>query len=68
MRIQGERAPNTVARIARDRRERQKQDGMATGECPQRLAEIRARVLSGAYDAPAILGSIATKIIERRDV
>ena len=34
----------------------------------QRLAEIRRRVISGAYDADAVVGEVARRIIERGDV
>lgn len=33
-----------------------------------RLAEVRKRVLSGAYDADAVVGEVARKIIDRGDV
>ncbi|MCC6928884.1 MAG: flagellar biosynthesis anti-sigma factor FlgM [Gemmatimonadaceae bacterium] len=34
----------------------------------QRLAEVRRRVLNGAYDADAVVGEVARRIIERGDV
>lgn len=33
-----------------------------------RLAEVRQRVLNGAYDADAVVGEVARKIIDRGDV
>jgi len=33
----------------------------------ERLAEIRRRVLSGAYDADAVVGEVARRIIDRGD-
>lgn len=33
-----------------------------------RLAEVRRRVLNGAYDADAVVGEVARKIIDRGDV
>lgn len=33
-----------------------------------RLAEIRRRVLSGAYDADGVVGEVARRIIDRGDV
>jgi negative regulator of flagellin synthesis FlgM len=42
----------------------------ASGEStsPDRLAEVRQRILSGAYDSVEILGSVAQKILDRHDV
>jgi anti-sigma28 factor (negative regulator of flagellin synthesis) len=34
----------------------------------QRLAEVRRRVISGAYDADAVVGEVARRIIDRGDV
>ncbi len=34
----------------------------------QRLAEVRRRVLNGAYDADAVVGEVARRIMDRGDV
>ncbi len=34
----------------------------------ERLAEVRRRVLSGAYNADAVVGEVARRIIDRGDV
>jgi Anti-sigma-28 factor, FlgM len=37
-------------------------------DAANRLAEIRQRVLSGAYDADAVVGDVAQRILDRGDV
>ena len=34
----------------------------------ERLVEIRRRIVSGAYDCPDVLDSVARKILDRHDV
>lgn len=35
---------------------------------PERLAEVRRRVLNGAYDTDVVVGEVARRIIDRGDV
>jgi anti-sigma28 factor (negative regulator of flagellin synthesis) len=35
---------------------------------PERVAELRRRILSGAYDADEVVAEVARRLIERGDV
>ncbi len=39
-----------------------------TPDSPERLNEIRRRVLAGAYDTDAVVGEVARRILDRGDV
>jgi anti-sigma28 factor (negative regulator of flagellin synthesis) len=39
-----------------------------TPNTPERLNEIRRRVLTGAYDTDAVVGEVARRILDRGDV
>ena len=40
----------------------------ATGAQAERLQEIRARVLQGAYDTDAVVAEVARRILDRGDI
>lgn len=69
----GARTPGQMERLDRVEisdagRARSGQLEPTTGSNSQRLAEVRQRIMRGAYDADAVAGEVAKRILDRGDV
>jgi anti-sigma28 factor (negative regulator of flagellin synthesis) len=60
--------PADRVEISQEARERAANLESVSGLSPERVAEIRHRIATGAYNAPEVLESIAQRMLESGDV